>query len=182
LWDYSYYWNRSGIGARIEEQIAELQEVANLMVNAQAKLIILNTETGESATAQAVKVEKLDVRLGVLLEELTSELSDLRTQDEITWNQLMYGAEAHILILEEVITIQSENILALQEEVRLLTDSGNSMSEQLAQSQMDQAYMVSYIDYLRIMGTYGFWIGGACILLLLCLTVWALTKKHHFDV
>ena len=62
MWDFGYYWELSGIGPRVEGQISELQQMAGIMLNANAKLI---TATDQTAIGQ----RELEARYAALCEE-----------------------------------------------------------------------------------------------------------------
>lgn len=163
MWDYMYYWQITGIGPMIEGQIAELQQIGGLLLDANAKLI---TAMGQSTEGQ----ENLAARLTALNDETNESLCQLKadaefvtgalhTRDNKIWDQLMYGAEAHIAILDHQLATQETQISNLQAnlislEARMETANANNYA------------LRNYIDYLQRQYLYYFWIiGGAMILL-----------------
>ncbi len=152
LWDYSYYWQISGIGPGIEREIAELQELAKLLLDAEAKLIQEHELTKDELSAIRTAVSSLDeanAEVAAALDSLDAEtsvaLDSLRERDEEIWNQLMYGAEAHLASLEEVVVEQGTRIAELQAQIDTLST--------------DNANLYAYVDYLQKWYLYYFQIG-----------------------
>lgn len=174
MWDYTYYWQITGIGPQIERQIAELQQISSILLNSNAKLIIA---TGQSAGEQ----ESLAARLSVLGSETDETLlqlkadagavtKSLRERDDKIWNQLMYGAEAHIAILDEELTVQEGKISGLQVELGLV-------KAQLETADANNVALWNYVDYLQRQYMYYFWIIGGILGLLVILLVVTLRRK-----
>ena len=116
LWDFGYYWELSGIGPRVEGQISELQQMAGIMLNANAKLI---TATDQTAIGQ----RELEARYAALCEEtdaLRAVSATMSARDDVIWNQLMYGAEAHLAILNDVVDGQVAIIADTQGQIEVL--------------------------------------------------------------
>ena len=179
LWDYSYYWSRSGIGNMVEGRLAELEGVANLMISAQAKLIQGYELTSEEVSNINIGLDRVRASSADSVKTIEATLNDLKAQDEKTWNQLMYGAEAHIAILEGLSSIQSQDILALQAEVGTLTIEGDSLVGQLDKVRADHLYLRSYTNYLQLQYLYYFWILGGIVAVLAVGLIVALRRKWY---
>lgn len=74
----------------------------NLLTESQAKLI------------QGQELTRSDI------DSIIASLNALRVQDAKTWNQLMYGAERHLTILDSQLVGQIQRVDRLQTEVNLL--------------------------------------------------------------
>lgn len=157
--DYYLYWRITGIGPRIEGQIAELQALAGLLVNSQAKLIneqgSLTSENGKLLS----KIESLGKSINSSIKELQNQNKELIAQDDKTWNQLMYGAEAHIAILNTQLDEQTQKIDSLQSEIEWLNNNITVVNS-------NHADLVKYTDYLRQQFLNYFYIMGGIILVL----------------
>jgi len=171
LWDYSYYWGLSGIGPRIERQIAELQKLVDLLANSQVKLIVTSDQSGQTATALASRVQFLTNELEASTFDLQAGMAKLQEQDVVTWNQLMYGAEAHLAILDGQLTEQAQRIDEHGQRV-------NSLEASLEVANTNNANLVNYIDYLQRQYLYYFWICGSGMVLLLGIALIALFHKR----
>jgi len=177
MWDYTYYWYRTGLGERIEGQIAELQQISGILLDANAKLIIA---TGQSAEGQ----EGLATRLTALSSETNESLSQLKAdaellradaqsmkaRDDEIWSQLMYGAEAHIAILDAQLTVQESKVSGLQAEL-------TSVKAQLEVADANNYALRNYVDYLQRQYMYYFWIIGGVLGLLSILLIITLRRK-----
>lgn len=171
LWDFSYYWSLSGIGPRINAQIAELQQLIDLLANSQVKLIVANDQSGQTATTLASRVKALTRELEASTSDLQTGMAKLQEQDAVTWNQLMYGAEAHLAILDDQLTEQAQR----------MDDQGqrvNSLEASLEVANTNNANLVNYTDYLQRQYLYYFWICGSGMVLLFGIALVALFRKR----
>lgn len=164
-WDFQYYWNME-VGPYVMGQIAELQGLTMLLLDAEAKLIEGHELTKEEITDVRVALSTLanvDTETISALDGLDAEtfmaLSSLQERDDVIWNQLMYGAEAHIAVLEE-------DALVLRAEVNTLTSAGESLQAQLDMTRADHASLVEHSNYSQQQLLYYIWtLAGACVLL-----------------
>lgn len=163
MWDYTYYWRITGIGDRIEGQIAELQQISGLLLDANAKLILLSGQSTEKQRNLATRLAELnsetDESLCQLKADADSVVESLQTRDDEIWNQLMYGAEAHIAILDAQLVVQESQISSLQAESALL-------KAQIETADTNNYALRNYVDYLQRQYLYYFWIIGGVMVLL----------------
>ncbi len=151
-------------------------------INNQSGLLSMLTE----ASAKLIKGQGLSQgelgNINVALQSLSNifdasqkvmniTISDLKTQDDKTWNQLMYGAETQISILQDVVDEQSNVMASMQSQL----DTQKSALETVNSNYID---LLNYTDYLQRQYLYYFWILGGCVVVLFGLVVWALTRKR----
>lgn len=163
MWDYTYYWRITGIGDRIEGQIAELQQISGLLLDANAKLIMAMGQSAEEQENLAVRLTDLNNETNESLCQLEADAEfvteALHTRDNKIWNQLMYGAEAHIAMLDAQVAVQESQISNLQ-------TSLIAVEAQMETANANNYALRSYVDYLQRQYLYYFWIiGGAMALL-----------------
>jgi len=186
--DYVYYWNITGIGQRIESQIAQLQSVINLLANAQAMLIQNNQLTsvdisslsamllGATGNINATQheIEYLQAETESFRISTSQILSQMQSQDDKTWNQLMYGAEAHLAILQGVVDQQAQTIANLQTELQSQQENMKATTDVLENNYLE---LRNYTDYLQRQYLYYFWIMGG-VLFAFVVTIVILFLKH----
>lgn len=174
--DFSIYWRVSGIGAQVEGQIAQLQGIVQLLIGSQAKLIQENGGNKDTLTGLLADTQSLGTQLEQIASEvqsLQSEDTDLKAQDDKTWNQLMNGAEAHLAILQSKTEDMAQQI----------ADQNATISD--LQSQLDAAnsnYAVLY-DYTvanQQQTDLYFLIGGGAGVVILGVALWALLRQRSF--
>jgi len=166
LWDYSYYWNLSGIGPRIEGQIAKLGNLSTMLLDASAKLIEGHQFTRAEISYIQKSIDSLESETAGLLTALqeadtdtATSLASLQERDEVIWNQLMYGAEYHISLLEVRATEQDTRIAELEAQA-------STLSAELNTAGTNFTALLNYTDYLQRQYLYYFWIIGGVMLVL----------------
>ena len=175
--DFILYWRLTGIGPNIQGQIDELQAISVLLMSAEAKLIQeqeLNEEELSSIQTMLASFGKTNAEtasaLGTFGTEMTMELDSLQGRDDEIWNQLMYGAEAHITLLEGLTAEQESRIAMLQTET-------TSLSTELETARANQVGLLNYVDYLQRQYLYYFWILGGVMIVLTTGLIVALKRK-----
>lgn len=176
-WDYVYYWRITGIGDRIEGQIAELQQISSLLLEANAKLIIATGQSAEEQGNLAVRLVELNSETNESLshlkadaELLRADAQSMKVRDDEIWNQLMYGAEAHIAILDAQLVVQEGKVSELQVEL-------TSVKAQLETADANNLELRNYVDYLQRQYMYYFWIIGGVLGLFSILLVVLVRRK-----
>lgn len=169
--DYSYYWKLTGIGPMVEGRLAALEGLSSLLMTAQAKLIQGYTLTNEEVTSINTNLDTLKMSTTGFSASVDAAISKLETQDEVTWNQLMYGAEYHLSLLQDTVDEQTKVITSLQDQL-------NSANAAINASDEKNTALAANVEYLRIQGVRYLLIGGSCIIVLLGLTIWSLARKH----
>jgi len=177
--DWYRYWNKEM--APIGDAINNINGVILLIADAEAKLIQgheLTTEELSSVQTMLASLDKVDEGMADAIGSLDTKTSvafgSLQERDEVIWNQLMYGAEAHITILNELTAEQKTSISGLQVQVSNLTTK-------LETADTNNASLLNYTDYLQRQYLYYFWIlGGVVILLSILLLVSHLSNKKHW--
>jgi hypothetical protein len=104
--DYLYYWERTGLKATTENRFATIEELINMLLDAQAKLITLNGSNQGRISSVTSKLEGIDREMSAVLPELQEHLSIVTEQVDRNEEQLVSGAEAHISALQ--ISLASE--------------------------------------------------------------------------
>ena len=168
--DYTYYWNITGIGPRIEGQIADLQEVSALLANAESRLIQgheLTTQDIEGISQSLGQVEAEARGTSVDVATMATTISDMQSLQDKTWNQLMYGAEAHISILDDELANQKAESEAKYQ----------LLSSKLEIADANYAELLNYTDYLQRQYLYYFWILGGVAVALVAGLVWAIIRS-----
>lgn len=100
-----------------------------------------------------------------LKSELNATVEALKAQDEKTWNQLMYGAEHHLSLLQEQVDAQAVVMSQQQNQVDYL-------QQQLSIASENNVRLTNYVDYLQRQYLYYFWImGGGIVILAACFVV-----------
>lgn len=103
------------------------------------------------------------------------QVASVQRDDEI-WNQLMYGAEAHLAILNGVVDGQAVTITALRQQV----DNQAAYIDALRQTMdANNASFHGQLEYLRVQYMYYLWIVAGGALVLLALAVIALRRKAY---
>jgi len=177
MWDYTYYWYRTGLGERIEGQIAELQQISGILIDANAKLIIATGQSAEGLESLATRLMALSsetdealCQLKVDAELLRVDAQSMKARDDEIWSQLMYGAEAHIAILDAQLAVQESKVSGLQVEL-------TSVKAQLETADANNYALRNYVDYLQRQYMYYFWIVGGALVLLSVLLIVLLRRK-----
>lgn len=142
--DWYRYWNK------------EIEPYYNLLVNHDAFLAILS-----DAQAKLIQEEELTQND---IDEILSAITALKEEDAKIWDQLMYGAEAHIDILSvqmeervrEIDTLQSALVLANANHANLMRE----MREQ------ERQFML-----------YSLVMGGSILILAVSLLIYAHKKR-----
>ena len=171
LWDYSYYWQLSGIGPMVEGQLNQLNGLTNLLINAQAKLIQGQLLTGDEVGAISREIEDAKASNAASIAEINILMQKLQVQDEITWNQLMYGAEYHLGLLDNRVTEQEQTIVNLQAKTDLL-------QTQLEIINTNHTNLWNYTNYLQRQYLYYFWVIAGCGLIITALLVLVLIQRR----
>lgn len=173
MWDYGYYWKRTGIGTMVEGRLADLENVAAVLIAAQAKLIqnqgLIEDEIVEvngSLVNALSGVESFRASLRTSLNEVEALIAELQAQDAKTWDQLMNGAEYHLALLD---TREAQDVIRLQK-----------VDADLYQS-LDVAYqnnvaLSNYVEYIRVQYMYYFWMLTGALASLTLLFVVVLIK------
>ena len=172
--DYVYYWKITGIGPMVEGRLAELEALAGLLTNAQAKVIQGYQLTNEEVASITVALKSVKENTGVSFNSINAAIGELKVQDDVTWNQLMFGAEAHIADLE----------LRFQEQVQVISQmkaDADYMRARAEVSDLNHANLLSYTDYLQRQYLNYFWVaGGVGLLLVACVIFLSLRKRLLF--
>ena len=176
-WDYTYYWRITGIGPKIEGQIAELQQISSILLDANAKLIIATGQSSEEQGNLATRLVALSGETSESLNQLKVDTKSMQVRDDEIWNQLMYGAEAHITILDAQLTTLEAQVSAQDSQVNSLQVELNSVKAQLETADANNFALRNYVDYLQRQYMYYFWIIGGVMGLLSILLVVSLRRK-----
>ena len=172
--DYIYYWKITGIGPMVEGRLAELEALAGLLVNAQAKVIQGYQLTNEEVANITTSLENVKESTGVSFNSINAAIGELKVQDDVTWNQLMFGAEAHIADLD----------IQFQEQVQVIGQmKANAEFTQAKAEISDLNYtnLLNYTDYLQRQYLYYFWVaGGIGFLLVACVVFLYFRKRSLF--
>lgn len=172
MWEYTYYWDRTGLKAFIEGRITALETTANILANSQVKLIEQTSTNLYNIEEVSSGLKTTTSSLSKITSELKSSVKLLQEQDEITWNQLMYGAEAHLAILNTTVEEQATTISNLQTKL-------NETDSTIEVVSNNNLILRNYVDYLQRQYLYYFWIlGGACLILLI-ISVYALVRTRR---
>ncbi len=175
MWDFGYYWERTGLKEYYDQQLAEYYQMLDILAIAQVQLIGA-TEEGQANIAQvALTLDSLDSNVV----SMSSEIASLQGQAEETWNQLMYGAEAHIDILEDRADASDARVTLLLDAIVTLQSRADNMQQELDIVRADNGVLISYTEYLRTQYLYYFWILGGICAGLLVLSVWALLRSRR---
>ncbi len=166
LFDFTYYWHLSGIGGQLSAQLSELRNMSNVLLSAEAKLIEGSKFTGAEISIIRESVDSLESETAGLFTALqeadtdtAATLASLQERDEEIWNQLMYGAEYHISLLEVRATAQDARIAGLEAQAETL-------SAELTVAESNFVTLLNYTDYLQRQYLYYFWIIGGVMLVL----------------
>ena len=161
MWDYSYYWNVTGIGPHVEGQMNELWGVANLLLDANAQLI----QGFELTSADVAGIQTALSQLGSTDSDTAATIVSMQDRDDVIWDHLMNGAEYHILLLEDRATEQDAAILALQGQVDYLNTD-------LEVANANGAILFNHFSYLQNQYHYYFGILGGAIIVLVIGLIW----------
>ena len=170
----------------IQATFRQMQHTIDLLAVAGAKLISEQALTVEELEELDVAldevanlVESTDASINALQESTETSIVALQSRDTEIWNQLMYGAEAHIVILEDRVDSQETEISELQSQTVALS---NDFSARLEASRVDYANLLNYVDYLQKQYLYYFWIlGGVAVALAIIGLVWVkIFRRPHF--
>jgi hypothetical protein len=170
LGTWVYYWKLSGMGNMVNSRLSQLEGFANLLTNASAKLIQGQELTSQEVSDINTQVGSLQTSTDASLADINTALVNLKAQDDKTWNQLMYGAETHIAMLDTRLVEQEQVIVNLQTETDLL-------KAQLDVANTNYTNLRNYTDYLQRQYLYYFWIMGIAIVAMLVLVI-ALRKRR----
>ncbi len=142
--DWYRAWNKEI--APYKELLLQHNDLIGLLAEAEAKLIQKGDLTEENINSISKDISNLNGKLFIVesamsasLADLGVTISELKNQDEVTWNQLMYGAEAHIAILDTQVIEQSQGITSLQDELVSLK----------AQNEVQGAYIAGFTVYVN---------------------------------
>jgi hypothetical protein len=178
MWDYTYYWERTGLKEYYDSQLAQLGGISELLLVAQAKLI---DDNGDNAATVSQLLEVLN-EASVDISNLEGYVATLQAQDEKTWNQLMYGAEAHISILEDVAKQQKVRIDDQESQIEILSQQLVQANQNIDVLYQNNLGLSNYTGYLRVQYMYYFCIMGGCIAVLLGAVIWlAIAKRGKKD-
>ncbi len=143
MYDYVYYWKITGIGPRIEGQIAELRELTGLSMDAITKLIIGKQTLDNQTTQLTARLDKLGLRLAIVTKESEQE-------DEKIMDKVVYGAETHIAINEQSIDDLSYRVDVNQRTVDSQTAQLNAQIQVLETARVtDFNNLTAYIQRVR---------------------------------
>jgi len=156
--DWYEYWNKEI--APYEFFLKDMDEAVSLLAAAEQKLIQEQELTAQDIDAISEKLEALNGIIGTLKTSTTDKISALQNRDDKIWNQLMYGAEAHLDLL-------SGQVAAQGNEIETMRSVHESLYEQIAVQYSGYIELLNYVDYLREQYLYYIWILGGVSLVLL---------------
>jgi len=168
--DWIQYWTITGLGARVDAQIAELQGLISMIAAAEAKLI-----EGQELTGG--EIDRIDRALGYIktgndssFTGVNNAISGLQAQDEKTWNQLMYGAEHHLSLLDA----------REAEDVARLEVINTQLRESLGVAHHNQRVLSSYVEHIGTQHLYYIWIlsGVSAVLFLVVIGLLIGVVRH----
>jgi hypothetical protein len=184
--EYKYLWNASGLNSSVsssvnvlQSQLYELQNISSLLAEAEARLIseqgklIAGQELNEEEIAEINTVlSSLDDAFNSSNADISFNIKGLQDREKIIWNQLMYGAEYHISLLDEELTTQGALITSLQEQVDTLTSEVDAINADYL-AFMDDTEEVQERHLYHLYAT-----GAAIVLLAIALVlVWVSLKR-----
>jgi len=169
LGTWIYYWKLSGLGVMVQNQLNDLNKVAILLMDAQVQLSQGNKLTNEEVANISTQLDSVKTNTDTSLATINNALSDLKAQDDKTWNQLMNGAEYHLGLLQTTVDEQQQTIVSLQNQFDL-------QKAQLVVANANYVNLRNYTDYLQRQYLYYFWIMGGVVLAMVVYLV-ILTKR-----
>ena len=173
--DFWIYWNLSGIGSMVNAQLAELQGLAGVLLNAEAMLI----EGHELTKGDIADIRKTLALANEATAETSNRLTEINTitleslaelqaqVDENEW-QLWNGAEYHIGLLEVRATAQEATIIELQNKL-------DNQANEIASVNEWAEYSLAYTNYLRAQTLWAF--GGFTAVLLIAI-IWLVAHNR----
>jgi len=173
--DWYRYWSKEI--APYQELLNNMDSAIGIIANAEAMLIKGHELTKEEIASinEAVSIIRdttasLDTAVASLEAETSGSISALQARDDEIWEQLMYGAEAHIAILDAQLAVQEGEVSNLQSDLSLV-------KAQLETAGANNYALRNYVDYLQRQYMYYFWIIGGVLGLLSILLIVSLRRK-----
>lgn len=155
---YTYFYKEMKVYNQV---LANMDGILGVLADAEAKLV-----QGQDLTKSEIGAIN-EVLAGLKL-EVGGSFADIKAQEEKTWNQLMYGAEAHIAILDTQLAEQQQTLTNLQTDTKAELDNAN----------LNYVNLLNYTDYLQRQYLYYFWICGGGMVVLLSIVLGALLRKR----
>jgi hypothetical protein len=160
------YWNKEM--RPYAQALANMDSVLGILANAETKLM-----QGQDLTTAEIKainraLADWKLEVGGSLVDVNFAISGIKAQEEKTWNQLMYGAEAHIANLDTQLAEQQQALTNLQADTKAEQDIAN----------LNYVNLLNYTDYLQRQYLYYFWICGGGMVVLLSIVLGALLRKR----
>jgi uncharacterized protein YukE len=162
---YKYFYKEM---KAYNQVLANMDSVLGVLADAEAKLMQGQDLTKSEIGAINEALVGLKLEVGGSLADINFAISDIKAQEEKTWNQLMYGAEAHIAILDTQLAEQQQVLTNLQADTKAELDVAN----------LNYVNLLNYTDYLQRQYLYYFWICGSGMVVLLGIVVGALLRKR----
>jgi len=155
----------------------DMDYAIGMLAEAQAKLIQGYTLNRDELTNLGVAIVSISDTMKALDATTSGTFNELRQRDDEIWNQLMYGAEAHILLLQEAIAKQANLI----EQQKRQLDSLNGQLVYLTDYQNTQNDW-SFNEIIKVDKTINqiLYIGGGCILVSLSLIIYLLISRRRY--
>lgn len=161
---YKYFYKEM---KAYNQVLANMDNILGVLADAEAKLMQGQDLTKSEIGAINEALAGLKLEVGGSLADINFAINNIKAQEEKTWNQLMYGAETHIAVLDTQLAEQAQRIDSLQADTKSALEVSDSNYLALA----------NYIDYLQRQYLYYFWIIGGVIALLAGLLVWSLLRN-----
>ena len=164
--DWYNYFNKE---MKVYNQVlAGMDNTLGILANAEAKLMQGQDLTAVEIRAVNSALADWKLEVGGSLADVDSAIASIKAQEEKTWNQLMYGAEAHIALLDGRLAETQQDLDALA----IKTQNERDIAD------CNYTNLFNQTEYLRVQYLYYFWIMGGVIVVLAGLLGWSLLRSR----
>jgi hypothetical protein len=146
----------------------DMDYAIGMLAEAQAKLIQGYTLNRDELTNLGVAIVSISDTMKALDATTSGTFNELRQRDDEIWNQLMYGAEYHLALLDTTVQEQIARINTLEAE----------NADLKSQAEVNRKAHNELLEYVSQLRQQGIWIGAGGGLLLLVGVIWSLARKR----